>query len=240
MSGLALTHLERKTWGGAGAVAFAAHAVVALMVLAWVRPAEPAIPDPVVLVELPPPSSPEALARSTPQPLDPQQPQPMPQAPVTPLPDVPLARLPVPDTALTLPRNEPQKAANPATSGPTEPAAQSKPDQGSGEQPGNDPAAQKAEADYKSLVGGHIRRNRFSPPQSKKAGLSGTVKVRFVVDRKGGISGVSVAGSSGHGLLDSEAVQFIQRLSPVPAFPRDLKKAEIPLSITLKFDLERK
>jgi protein TonB len=221
-------------------LALAAHAGVAVMVLAWVRPAEPPIPDPVVLVELPPPSSPEALARSTPQPLDPQTPQPMPHAPVTPLPDVPLARLPVPDDAVTLPRNEPQRASHPAASGPAEPAAQPRQDQGGGDQAGNDPAAQKAEADYKSLVGGHIRRNRFSPPQSKKAGLSGTVKVRFVVDRKGGISAVSVAGSSGHGLLDSEAVQFIQKLSPVPAFPRDLRKAEIPLTITLKFDLERK
>lgn len=242
MIALALSHEESRTWGVAGAGAFAAHVALGLLVLGLARNVDPPVPEPVVLVDLPPPP-PSSLAPSDAVQPNPDQPHPItPSTPLTPLPTLPDSHLPLPNDAATLPRNEPQRSENNSTpqqpsQSPTQP---NRPESGAGPQTGFDPASQKAEADYKSLVGGHIRRNRFSPPQSKKAGLSGDVKVRFVVDRKGGISGVSVAGSSGHGLLDSEAVQFIQRLSPVPAFPRDLKKAEIPLTITLKFDLERK
>jgi protein TonB len=242
MSALALSHEERRTWGAAGAGAFAAHAALAFLVLGLARPVDPPVPDPVVLVDLPPPP-PSAVAATDAVPPSSEQPHPItPSTPLTPLPALPDSRLPLPSDTTTLPRTEPQRSESSATpQQPSQPSAQpSRPESGAGPQTGFDPAAQKAEADYKALVGGHIRRNRFSPPQSKKAGLSGDVKLRFVVDRKGGISGVSVAGSSGHSLLDSEAMQFIQRLSPVPAFPRDLKKADIPLTITLKFDLERK
>lgn len=241
MSALALSPEDKGTWSVAGASALAAHIGLGLLILGLARHAEPPVPDPVVLVELPPP--PASIAATDSTPLQPDQPQPQAANPSPiPLPTLPESRFPLPQDAAALPRSEPQRAesAAPAQQPSQQSAQPARAETGSSAQPGFDPAAQKAEADYKALVGGYIRRNRFSPPQSKKAGLSGDVKVRFVVDRKGGISGVSVAGSSGQSLLDGEAVQFIQRLSPVPAFPRDLKKADIPLTITLKFDLERK
>ncbi len=241
MSALALSPEDSRIWSAAGATALAAHVALGLLILGLARHAEPPVPDPVVLVDLPPPPASTPFPSET-MPLTPDQPQPAFQpTPLAPLPALPEARSPLPAEAATLPRNEPPSpASNPAAQPTGAQPAQQRAEAGSGNQSGFDPAAQKAEADYKSLVGSYIRRNRFSPPQSKKAGLSGIVKVRFVVDRKGGISGVSVAVSSGHALLDGEALQFIQRLSPVPAFPRDLKKADIPLTITLKFDLERK
>mgnify|MGYP001225627659 CR=1 FL=1 len=242
MSALAHSHEESRTWGVAGAGAFAPPPSPGLPVPGLAPHVVSPPPDPAVARGFSPPP-PSSLAPSDAAPRTPDQPNPItPSTPLMPLPALPDARLPLPSDAATLPRNEPQRSeSSAAPQQPSQsPAQPNRPESGAGPQSGFDPASQKAEADYKSLVGGHIRRNRFSPPQSKKAGLSGDVKVRFVVDRKGGISGVSVAGSSGHGLLDGEAVQFIQRLSPVPAFPRDLKKAEIPLTITLKFDLERK
>ena len=97
---------------------------------------------------------------------------------------------------------------------------------------------QKLEADYKSLVQQHIARHRFAPKGAKKAGVSGTVTLQFHVDRSGGIKNVTVAGGSGHAILDQEAVAHLRAISPVPKYPRDLRKAEVFLKIRLKYDLQ--
>jgi protein TonB len=141
---------------------------------------------------------------------------------------VPLAELtqpPCPQRAAQRRRSNPAATAEASA----QPAANSAQRLAAATRAGFDPAAQKAEADYTSRWSAAISAAiRFSPPQSKKAGLSGDVKVRFVVDRKGGISGVSVAGSSGHACWTGEALQFIQRLSPVPAFPARSEKGGHP------------
>lgn len=245
-TGLDLRAAERRRWGGAGAGVVLIHAAALGAVLALTRPFTPPEEEPVVLVELPPPGLGPQLPVYTPAQA---QPLPNPFQPAAPLPfDVPPAPVP-PDSAFPppSPAGPVPPAAQPAQPNQQQPAQpEQRPSQqpaqggGSPDSVGSDPAAARAEADYKSLVGSYIRRNRFSPPQSRKAGISGDVRVRFVVNRSGAISNVSVAGSSGHALLDGEAVAFIQRLTPVPAFPRDLRKAEIPLTITLKFDLERR
>ena len=224
---MALRPDEKRQWSAAGAIALAAHLGVGAWILSEVRRVEPIVPEPVVLIELPPAAVEAVQAPSEARPERQFVPQQAPSLPV----EVPLAQAPLPRDAVVLPPAAPPRIAAPPPIS-AAPAAQV--------QAGDDPAAGQAEADYKSLVGSYIRRNRFSPPQSKRAGLSGNVKVRFVVDRRGAISQVTTAQSSGHDLLDGEAMQFIQRLTPVPAFPRDLKKAEIPLTITLKFELERK
>lgn len=240
---------ENAVWGTAAAVAVAVHAGIAAAAVLLAVPHDPPVPEPVVLVELPPAGAAQVASAASPA-----QPQPLPQlSAATPPPrfDAPLVRTPLPADEVTLPppapvqRAAPQQlaASTPAqaqTSSPAPALATPARAEGAGSSAGFDAAAQKAEADYKSLVGSFIRRNRFSPPQSRKAGLSGSVKVRFIVDRRGTISAVAVAGSSGADLLDQEAVQFIQKLGRVPAFPTDLRKAEIPLSMTLKFDLERR
>ena len=96
------------------------------------------------------------------------------------------------------------------------------------------------EADYKSIVRKHLGTRRFTPQQARKAGISGSVKVKFFVDRSGAIRNVAVAGGSGHAVLDQEAVAHIQKFARVPGYPKDLRKAEVALTITLKYDVETK
>lgn len=242
----ALPEIDRKAWGTGIAVALGLHLGVVLALVAAVIPAETPVPEPVVLVDLPPPAGP-----TTPQVATPTLQQPLPQTPQTHVPTPPVdiapVKAPLPSDAVTLP--PPRPARQIQTSAPSAPAPVPVPappvmragaDGPNVDLPGNDPKSQKLEADYKSLVGAYIRRNKFSPPQSRKAGINGDVKIRFVVHRNGAITDVSVAGSSGAALLDGEAAAFLQNLSPVPSFPRDLRKAEIPLTITLKFRVESK
>jgi len=230
-------------WLGSGAFVLAVHGgVLAALALMGVRMPAPPLPEPVVLIELPPLAAPapqpeplEAAAETQPQP-DPPVPQNL--APRVEAPPV-AAPLPREVVAVQPPQPQPVRASAPAQ--PQAPR-QNAPAQASGpsEAQGDDPRAQQQEADYRSLVRSFVARNRFSPPQSRRAGLSGDIGVRFVVNRRGDISEVAVARSSGHDLLDSEAVEFIRRLTNVPAFPRDLRRSEIPLTITLRFALERR
>lgn len=237
--------VDRKAWGTAAVAAMALHGAAVIAIVAAVIPADVPLPEPVVLVELPAQAGPPApqVASATPQEARPEMPQPQFATPPVAVPPV---KAPLPSNAVNLPPPQPIRATQAAAPVPTLPnvTAPAVPRSGSEgaspDMPGNDPKAQKLEADYKSLVGAYIRRNKFSPPQSRKAGISGNVKVRFVVHRNGAISNVGVAGSSGAALLDGEAVAFLQSLTPVPSFPRDLRKSEIPLTITLKFQVESK
>lgn len=232
-----------RTWLGSGAAVLAVHgvALVALM-LAGVRLPAPPVPEPVVLIELPPLAAPAA---AQPQ-MQAQQAEPQPETiqPQTLAPRVaaPRVNAPLPREVVAVqpPQAQPSRAPAPVQAQPAPQAAPAPQGQGTAEAQGDDPRAAQQEADYRSLVRSYVARNRFSPPQSRREGLSGDIGVRFNVNRSGDISNVAVARSSGHDLLDSEAVEFIRRLGNVPAFPRDLRRSDIPLTITLRFALERR
>jgi periplasmic protein TonB len=65
-------HDDRRLWSASSGLALALHAGIAALVLAWARPAQPPIPEPVVLVELPPEAPP---APTTQQPIAQVQPE---------------------------------------------------------------------------------------------------------------------------------------------------------------------
>jgi len=100
MSAFVLTHDDRRHWTVAGLAALAAHGAAAALVLAWVRPAEAPVPEPVVLIELPPAAAaPPAAAQSAEQP----RPDYVPPQTLAPPLDVPLVRAPLPKDPVTLP-----------------------------------------------------------------------------------------------------------------------------------------
>jgi protein TonB len=243
----AIPETDRGTWGIAAGLAFALHAGAIVAITAAVVPSEPTVPEPVVLVELPPAAGPATpdLPAATPQEPQAQPELPQPQAVIEPV-DIPPVKAPLPRNVVTLPPPQPEPIRHIEAPAPLAPIVSAPAPARSGvetsraEVPGNDPRSRKIEANYKSLVGSYIRRNKFSPPQSRRAGISGDVKVRFIVHRDGAITDVTVAASSGEALLDGEAIAFLQSLSPVPSFPRDLRRSEIPLAITLKFKVESK
>jgi periplasmic protein TonB len=70
---------------------------------------------------------------------------------------------------------------------------------------------------YNALVFGHLQKFKRYP--SAAHGKSGTVLVRFVLNRAGDVIGSTVTKSSGNDVLDREAVDILHRASPFPAFP---------------------
>ncbi|MCK1595925.1 energy transducer TonB [Bradyrhizobium sp. 164] len=70
---------------------------------------------------------------------------------------------------------------------------------------------------YNALVFGQLQRFKRYPAAAH--GASGTVVVRFELDRDGKLISSTVTKSSGNTVLDSEALDILKRASPFPPFP---------------------
>ena len=70
---------------------------------------------------------------------------------------------------------------------------------------------------YNALVFGHMQRFKRYPASAR--GASGTVVVRFELNRTGDVIGSAVTKSSGNAVLDQEALNILRRASPFPPFP---------------------
>lgn len=70
---------------------------------------------------------------------------------------------------------------------------------------------------YDARVVGHLKRFVRYPMEAR--GASGTVVVKFELNRAGEVIGSEVKKSSGNRLLDHAAIETLQRASPFPAFP---------------------
>lgn len=236
---------ERRDWSLAVAVALVAHIGLFALSFLWSRPAVLPVPEPVVLIELPPEAGPAPSIATPFSPVEPQVDAAQPQVVTTPV-DVPPVRAPLPQDAVALPQARPtvatplQTAApSPAVSAPSKPVAAAPTGTGSGTSttPGNDPRAKKAEADYFSMISAHLNRRKTYPTDAKKARQEGVVTVRFTVDRSGGVSGVSIRRSSGHDLLDSATLQLLQRVAPLPKMPATMQRDSVTVSLPIDYSL---
>jgi periplasmic protein TonB len=70
---------------------------------------------------------------------------------------------------------------------------------------------------YNALVFGHLQKFKRYPAAAR--GKSGTVLLRFVLNRAGEVTDSAVTKSSGNDVLDHEAIEILRRASPFPAFP---------------------
>ena len=92
-------------------------------------------------------------------------------------------------------------------------------------------------AAYKSQVRRKIERNRKYPPSARNGRIEGTVRVSFTLNRQGQVVSFRMVNSSGHPILDDEAAALIRRVSPMPAFPKELTISTLELTVPIKFAL---
>lgn len=85
---------------------------------------------------------------------------------------------------------------------------------------------------FQRLLQEHVARYQRYPSGAKAQRLSGSVDVQFVMTRDGRLRSAWVRGSSGHVVLDREAIATIQRAQPLPAIP-----AELPEQLTVTLPL---
>jgi|SRR6185312_15657283 protein TonB len=79
------------------------------------------------------------------------------------------------------------------------------------------PFTQAASNRYDELVFGHLQRFKRYPAAAH--GAVGTTTVRFVLNRAGEVIKSEITKSSGHRVLDEEALAILRRASPFPRFP---------------------
>lgn len=249
--------VDKGLWTTAGAIALAAHGTAIALVVGLVAPADHAEPVPVMIVELPPEGI-ETAVEAASAPMTQAEPQPQ-AAPTAPAPaqsqpiEIPPTRAPVPKQSVSLPR-APVAPANPA---PPQPARQpiapvsapvavaenadraspAQTNRGAPDSPGDNPRAKAAEADYYSLLSAHLNRKKKYPTEAKKAMQQGIVTVRFTVDRDGGVTAVSIRKTSGHELLDQATLDLMQRVAPLPRFPRSMTKDSVTISLPIEYSL---
>jgi periplasmic protein TonB len=85
-------------------------------------------------------------------------------------------------------------------------------------------------ANYNGRVHAHLSRYKQYPIVARRAGVQGTVGVKFSIDGSGRVTSVSLTRSAGSTLLDQEAVAMVRRASPLPA-PQDGKDRDFSVSM---------
>jgi protein TonB len=195
-------------------------------------PVEQARPETVQeqLEATPPQLTPEVVAPPEPKP-DPTPPKPEP-AKIVPDPPKPV---PVPEKPKPV-RKDARKPTNappaPRTTAP--PRAERRAPRASAISAG---ASAAAVASYNQMVQAHLRRLKQHPASARTAGLQGTARVSFTLGRGGQLLSSRLAGSSGHAVLDAEALAMLNRAQPFPAFPPDIKDASLRFNVPRIFSL---
>lgn len=83
------------------------------------------------------------------------------------------------------------------------------------------PASQMAAAFQQTLLR-HIARFRYYPDEARRDRIQGTVQLMFSMRRDGTVTNVWVEATSGYNILDTAAVDTVQRAQPLPRIPFDL------------------
>lgn len=231
---------ESRVWWGAGAVAATGHMAAAALLMAWPRQPEPPVPEPVVLLELPPISAPQQAVEMQPsaESLPPAVSQAAaPQSPIA----APLARTPMPSDPVQLPPAAAQPQFPPASAAP---AAAAPPASTpvltaltTGAATDSDPRAKKQQADYFALLSAHLNRRKIYPAEARQARQQGVVVVRFTVDRNGNVEGVSIKRGSGHAILDAATLALVQRVAPLPRMPASMQRDRLTLALPIDYAL---
>lgn len=97
-------------------------------------------------------------------------------------------------------------------------------------------ASSGAEAKYARRIHGHVQRFRRYPQEAARAGTKGAVKVSITIDRSGRLSAARIGKTSGHAVLDNEAIATARRAAPYPRPPDGVGGATLDISFTLRFN----
>ena len=98
-------------------------------------------------------------------------------------------------------------------------------------------AASDWKADYRKKVFARIQRAKQYPYAARRAGMEGRVVVKFIISRTGAISALSVVTPSSYPILNSDALDWVQRACPFPPFPADAEESSMAFTYGLRYEL---
>ncbi|TPV94423.1 MAG: energy transducer TonB [Myxococcales bacterium FL481] len=199
------------------------------------KPAEP--PPPPKAAEPSPPPRPRPSPRRTPTTPPPAAAAPAkPAAPAAaPTPAVtPAAGSPATTPLSASPGGPPVASAAPAAPAAKGPASGPQPHPGSSAGGGG----RRQLTAYGRGIHHAVSAERRYPFAARRLGLTGQAKVRVVIDRNGTLQGKpTLVQSSGHDVLDREAVAAVRRSSPFPPLPPGVGRTTAAFVIPIAFRL---
>lgn len=259
MMGSAVQRDERRQWLVSGGVALAVHAAIVGAIVSSVSLASPQVPEPVVLVELPPitevPELPPTMERTsneqaaTEQVAEMAQPRatqsaarpliaPTQQPRITPvLPSTAPMAAPIAAPIVRAPLPSNPLTVAPAASGGAPAQTPSASPAAPNASPAADPNARRQEVNYFALISSHLNRRKTYPAEARQARQQGVVSIRFTVDRSGGVSNISVRRSSGHTILDQATMALLQRVAPLPRMPASMQRESVTITLPIEYSL---
>jgi len=92
-------------------------------------------------------------------------------------------------------------------------------------------------ASYLDMVRLKIESRKRYPESAKARNIEGRVTIRFVLATDGSVRKVAIAKGSRHRALDLAAMRAVQNAAPFPRPPSSLFKGDLPLELTIVFEL---
>jgi periplasmic protein TonB len=90
---------------------------------------------------------------------------------------------------------------------------------------------------YLEIVKLKIEKNKKYPEDAKRNRMEGTVGLKFIITPDGNIKNTEVAKSSRNRMLDDAAMKALQDAAPFPKPPERFFKGEVPLQLSIIFEL---
>ncbi len=90
---------------------------------------------------------------------------------------------------------------------------------------------------YLEMVRLKIEQHKLYPATARTRQIEGNVTIRFVITPDGNVRSVELVKPSRHMALDTAALNAVKDAAPFPKPPKHLFKGEIPLELTILFEL---
>jgi len=94
-----------------------------------------------------------------------------------------------------------------------------------------------ARQSYFSLLAATLAKHKRYPTASRRRGEEGIVKLFFIVDRDGKVLEYRISETSGSRRLDEAVIKMLDKASPLPAFPADMRQQRLEVNVPIAFQL---
>lgn len=92
-------------------------------------------------------------------------------------------------------------------------------------------------AQYRLALIGSAKRHRLYPPYAIERGWHGRVGVHLAIGADGALAAAEVRSSSGHAVLDAQAVEMLRKAAALTPLPPALRSREFTLEVPVVFEL---
>ena len=90
---------------------------------------------------------------------------------------------------------------------------------------------------YLEMVKLKIEKHKKYPDKARIRQIEGSVTIRFLITSEGDVSATEVVKTSRYRVLDTAALKAVKDATPFPKPPKRFFKGEVPLEITIVFEL---